>query len=433
MIQYDPGATYITTALRMTGTVVPHTLSRVEFWLFFGIHLLTAFMYRQGYLKGADHEKTILFISWHDMQVISAITTFFEVFYSNQSFARYTALYEVTRKMLSDFYGFVYEVSLFVGPASKAHVRLATRFFLCSVLLFFFEMNGEVSDREWGELLELGLVKPEEVRYLTQFNNQQRSMIMLHWSGRVTRCGHALNKHAPANALKTMLDFLLAARHDQQVVLDSLSLQIPFPYFHLLNCMITVNMLLWAYGMGVTDSLFSPFVYFFSALIFMGMMELAAQLADPFGTDEVDFPLNVWMSEVLANTATLIEYEYGDAEDSFRMALAIEEPMSVERQQVNILRLDDEEGLDEAEGDHLPSSDNGASGYYAADHLADRDEEEPVLLPALRQSSPSAYQPLEPARRQLDINGKSLDTRPVVSWTEAEYLDEPRYQRWRFR
>merc|ERR1712100_502020 len=141
-----------------------------------------------------------------------------------------------------------------------------------------------------------------------------------------TRDGHRQSLALP-NTLKSMIDKLLRCRVLQQEVLDTIELPIPFPYFHLLNVMIAVNLLIWAYGMGITKSVFAPIVYLFSALIFMGMIELAAQLADPFGDDVVDFPVHVWVSELVEDLVMLVQYGYEEAAQCWRPILDLNRPL----------------------------------------------------------------------------------------------------------
>merc|ERR1719382_2384551 len=69
--------------------------------------------------------------------------------------------------------------------------------------------------------------------------------------------------------------------------------------------------------MGITESLFSPVGFFFAELIFCGMMELAGQMTDPFGKDEVDFPLNTWLASALDETSVITEYPYGSTADGW--------------------------------------------------------------------------------------------------------------------
>jgi len=95
--------------------------------------------------------------------------------------------------------------------------------------------------------------------------------------------------------------------------MDTLELPVPFQYFHLLCLMISINLILWAYGMGTTESYFAPVVFYFAALIFVGMMELASQLSNPFGDDEVDFPVDTWLTQFFSDQLALVQHQYPTA------------------------------------------------------------------------------------------------------------------------
>merc|ERR1712194_671806 len=66
---------------------------------------------------------------------------------------------------------------------------------------------------------------------------------------------------------------------------------------------------------------FAPFVFFMAQLIFMGMMELASQLADPFGDDEVDFPIKKWLGHFFESAAVLLEYDFKGSENHWQLKL----------------------------------------------------------------------------------------------------------------
>lgn len=328
VVDYDPSESFLVTAFTWGCTVLPFVLKRREFWLFMALHLMIGHLYRDGYLEGADQSKALYFMDWNDMKVISAITTFFVVFYSNQIFNRYQKLYSDTRNLITKITEFTFEVSLHVKESSLAHARLTSRFFLAATVVFFSEMKVNTSTKEFEQFIEQGILKEPEVEHIEKFYKQQRSLILLHWAAKVVREGHSIavkEKKAPANALKSMIDKLVGARQSMQEVVDTLCLPVPFQYFHLLNVMIVVNLLLWAYVMAITDSAFAPIVYFFAALIFMGMMELASQLSDPFGDDDTDFPISKWISETIVDAAVILEYAYiGEEEGTWRTALAEE-------------------------------------------------------------------------------------------------------------
>mmetsp|Transcript_103046 Transcript_103046/g.291325 ORF Transcript_103046/g.291325 Transcript_103046/m.291325 type:complete len:366 (-) Transcript_103046:107-1204(-) len=335
-IAYDPAAGYLITVFRLTNTAFPSVLRRFEFWLFLVLHLAVHFAYRNNYLPAATASKTAFFMDWEDMKVVGAITTFFEVFYTNHCFSRYKVLYELVREMLGNLYDYCLQLRVYVPGPSQEHAHLASRQLIAAVLLFFYELNG-MSSAEWGELVRQGLVRPEERDFLQGFAGQQRPLIMLQWSAEAAHAGQTAAK-APANVMKGLVDKLLACRGLQQEVIDTINLPIPFQYFHLLKAMIVINLLLWAYGMGVTDSVFAPFVFFFAALIFMGMMELAAQLSDPFGDDDVDFPVTEWLNEFVENTAMLMHCE--SPERHIEKSLASQAPLEQGPRRIEICLFD---------------------------------------------------------------------------------------------
>merc|ERR1719343_187113 len=103
--------------------------------------------------------------------------------------------------------------------------------------------------------------------------------------------------------------------------MDTVELPIPFQYFHLLNMMVVMNTVTWAYAMGTTRSMFAPVVYFFAALIFMGMLSLGSQLSNPFGEDEVDFPVHEWVTEYVNLSGVLLDYDFANSKDKWKLTL----------------------------------------------------------------------------------------------------------------
>merc|ERR1719199_1540099 len=77
-----------------------------------------------------------------------------------------------------------------------------------------------------------------------------------------------------------------------------------------MNLMLMLNLFLWSYSLGCQDSYWSPVIYMFVQMMFQGIRELSTALSDPFGDDEVDFPVTKWMIAVYARM-------YGVLEDPF--------------------------------------------------------------------------------------------------------------------
>merc|ERR550514_770122 len=126
------------------------------------------------------------------------------------------------------------------------------------------------------------------------------SMLLLTWISRIYR----LKGIAKNNQLDQTL---LNVRKCQEDVVQVLELPMPFQYFHIMNLMLALNLLLWAYALGCEDSYFAPVIFFFLQLMFQGIRELCTGLADPYGDDEVDFPLNDWMTQLYVRVCAMTE------------------------------------------------------------------------------------------------------------------------------
>jgi len=74
-----------------------------------------------------------------------------------------------------------------------------------------------------------------------------------------------------------------------------------------MNLMMMLNLMLWAYSFAFQDSYFASLIFVFVAAIFMGIRELCVALADPYGDDAADFPLNEWMNQLYVRVNYLCE------------------------------------------------------------------------------------------------------------------------------
>jgi hypothetical protein len=137
----------------------------------------------------------------------------------------------------------------------------------------------------------------------------------------------SLGSKKHASVLTSLVDKLEDLEEAQKKVLDVVRMPVPFQYFHLLNMMISVNVALWAYTMAMTESLLAPISFFFASLIYIGMLELAKELSDPFGRDEVDFPLHIWVRYFLENQLTLENADYLGGDDNIARMIREELPV----------------------------------------------------------------------------------------------------------
>lgn len=308
---YDSDAGHIAVTLRFGNSVIPDIVRRREFWLFLAAHVVCVVLYKTD-IRGFNPEGKSVKDMWNSTKAVTAITVFFQVFYTNSSYTRYIKVYQIVRQIFDDIVMTVFDLRLFASPKSAAHARLATRFLFASVLLFFSKLdedqNGETPLASLNKALEPKLLTEKERTILNSFPSAERHRIILHWCYDVFLTAGVRFK-IPVNVKKVVLDRFGRAHKLMLELEDIIGLPVPFQYFHLMNVLLVVNLSLWAYTMAASDSFYGIAIFFVVELIFMGMMRVGSALSDPFGSDAVDFPMAAWLYDVFDRAEMLLEYD----------------------------------------------------------------------------------------------------------------------------
>lgn len=316
VLHYETDLDYLQTAynglvhprLRLY-SVMCNVLTSSNFYIFSLFHLAIFYAARSGKLQ----VKGVIAMEWDHLKILSAVTTFFAVYYSNLCWSQYTGLYTKVVTILRSACGLVMQVHLQLSPVSRGYAWMVSRYLLVVLLLFFHEQRGhKVSENEWRKLVDGGLLRLNEAEVLQcqNWTSRQNIVILLHWCAEFCRLGFRKGSSArpqltAGNALPLMTNPLLDIHGKLMEVRDNLDLQIPYPYFHLLHLMMVLNLSLWAYAMGIEEKNFAPAVFVLASVIFMGLVELAQQLSLPFGDDEVDFPVEEWLCDLAGQLFTI--------------------------------------------------------------------------------------------------------------------------------
>mmetsp|Transcript_16585 Transcript_16585/g.35736 ORF Transcript_16585/g.35736 Transcript_16585/m.35736 type:complete len:360 (+) Transcript_16585:139-1218(+) len=300
MIEYEPHDGYLATVFAISHSVLPRVICERTYIFFATLHMVL-WWYKEDLIEAQPELKSYLQISWSAVSAVVAMSTFFLIFYANKIFERYTVIYEAVRRLLSGMMDFVLELKIHTAGGHEKWLHLCCRYLLASAYLFMChadESREKVSEGDWTKLRILGLITEDEVEALSKHLRVQAAAVMMHWAARIVReCSAAAG--LTSNVMRNLLDKLLAIREESQSTIDTVKFVIPFPYFHLLNLVLLVKLLILAYGYGLMNSIFAPVGYLVSSLIFCGVMELSSQLQDPFGLDDVDFPTGRWHFELM--------------------------------------------------------------------------------------------------------------------------------------
>eukprot|EP00746_Dinoflagellata_sp_MGD_P018556 gnl/MRDRNA2_/MRDRNA2_14302_c0_seq1.p1 gnl/MRDRNA2_/MRDRNA2_14302_c0~~gnl/MRDRNA2_/MRDRNA2_14302_c0_seq1.p1 ORF type:complete len:387 (-),score=38.97 gnl/MRDRNA2_/MRDRNA2_14302_c0_seq1:108-1268(-) len=310
VVTYDPNEGIFSVAFRLSNTVVPLCYRRVEFWFFLTLHAVIVVLRETGNLPRQFEDQDGHYgMPWKIAAILTGLLTFCIVFYTNLSFLRYDELYTLTRLLEVLAQNYAAELRLRL-PGQKPCQRLALRYLLSSHVLFLFFQTGKASTelkRNLEELAHHSLLTRDESKFLLEYRGDP-AFLLLHWCLESSREGLLILEQG--KDLHRFTGHAFRYRNTQCQIQDTIELMMPFQYFHITSLMLAINLILWAYGMGCTESYLSTIIFFFALLIFMGMKELSDAFSDPFGEDEVDFPVFQWLNETLQSTVALLESQY---------------------------------------------------------------------------------------------------------------------------
>jgi hypothetical protein len=186
-----------------------------------------------------------------------------------------------------------------------------SRHLVASVYMLYFQLAGggsdggkQVTDSEYQVLLQTGLISETEKNRLSMYRGFKPFLLQV-WALRAVN-EHVNETKGGSGALKPLEAQALACRSNCAEIVNMMTQPIPFPYYHTLTLMLSLNLLLMAYSMIEFETIMSVPCFFIIVLVCLGLKETAVALADPFGGDDVDFETEVYMANMLANTKALI-------------------------------------------------------------------------------------------------------------------------------
>lgn len=323
--------------------VVAQVIKRLEFWLFLLVHIGVSYAWRAGYVQNwAEMSMSFLHAPWHEAGVVTLITVLSELAYLGRCYDIHVRVHDLTRQMVGALTDFAFRARICMQAAGHPQDQVACRFLIVSMTLFLLEVRGFtrgetrvaepgetwVTSDDWTRFQEKKLLRADEVAFLRNLTFQQRSHFLLREAGRLTNEGLA-KARAPPEAAEDFAGTLLSFRQRQEQALEAARLSVPFAYFHLLSLMVMMNMLFWAFALGMTMSYFSHMFYVLSLVLSLAILELAAGLARPFGDSRENIPAAEWVEEAIENVNALLDYKYAGASGNWKLKLEKESKTSV--------------------------------------------------------------------------------------------------------
>jgi len=280
--------------------VMPRALMTPDFFFLFCFHLLFFCMFWDGLLGESNR------IDWGRIRGLSAFTVSLELFFANQCYWRFAKIRALLRGMMGAVYEFAFLTRLFIRPCGKPYDRLACRYVVAATLLFLIDANGDVeaSHTEWEHLQQVGLLKREEVRFLSCLAGSQRKLVMLHVASDMAKTGLTeAGQHEAGMAITASLLKYREAQDELQALLEA---AMPFAYEHALAVLVIATLALWAYAMAFHVSFFGPLIFACTELLLLGLLELVSEFLHPFRAGSVSLLPSALA--LLQNVDAVLEY-----------------------------------------------------------------------------------------------------------------------------
>lgn len=343
-VPYDTEAGIMASAFRITSTIIPLVVDGIEFWALCFLNITVCIL---RHLDIFEPKMYNIDLPWGLTSATGSLMTFFVCFYNKHVFERYNVIYDLTKFMEECCVEMV--SSLRVQVPEREVQRKVSKLLLVSCFMFFYERTGtsnaeegecKISKHEYAQLRKIELLDDFEIKALQKFCKRYKedavpSLLLLQW------CMMIMRRATPEpNTRDDLLvgfdDKLYELRGAMSDVSNIMDLPMPFQYFHIMNMMLVLNLVLWAYALGCQDSYFAPGIYMFVQMMFQGVRELSTALSDPFGDDEVDFDVDSWMKSLYTRMYAVLEDPFVIEDLSIDGDKPLKDPDSTSRK-INLL------------------------------------------------------------------------------------------------
>jgi len=162
---------------------------------------------------------------------------------------------------------------------------------------FTGELNGKLglSDIQPARLAKCPpLLKKHEVEELRKYPGGYMSLVLQTWTMQVLKSNDEL-KGPLLSAAQNAIFKLRSAAYGLR---GQLGMPVPLPYFHALTMLQNICFSFYTYSLLSFRSHLTPIILLVCIMITVGMREVATALSNPFGEDDVDFPVNKWVAQL---------------------------------------------------------------------------------------------------------------------------------------
>jgi len=312
-VYYDATQSALSSMFVCRGSIVTLVFRRPEFWVYIAMHTICVLLFKMEFF-------TLTNFRWEAAGAAQFFLMFMLIFYNGSCYDRYLTFYSSCMDALRSSVLFVQELTVSMPfEAVEKHRVVACRYILTTIYLFYMSVTGGIERGcEWVEVERKGLLTTNEAIMLREYPCSV-TPVLTSWAMQVVcealkfdefwkydKAGEPRSMHIAHihNRLDAFASQILVSCNRISYML---MLPIPFPYFHLMNFLLVSNFALMAVVLASFKNWATILPFSFALLIYMGLREVSVALADPFGTDEIDFPVEKFLDYTFDHSVGLLE------------------------------------------------------------------------------------------------------------------------------
>jgi len=298
------------------------------------IVILSVLMYvgtsicKHGYDEQCGQHLPIISLS--DLSTAGTLVTFFLSFYATSCYGRFLDQYTHLKDIEGIARAIAVKVHVLPLPAEEGVfdldpdiVKFRTielfRYLGASYYLLFARLyNGDAKEFNLQTAHEEGLITVQEMAQLEDSSPGMRWFRMLCWAFQIVReMEHSSEGHVPESNEESfgeqiggIEDSILEMRSAMNAVTYQAQMPVPFSYYHIITVLTFGFIVPYSYACGflaTTSPCLAWIVYTVPVFGFAGMREVAMDMADPFGDDDTDLPVDVYVHNLMTFLVGFVE------------------------------------------------------------------------------------------------------------------------------
>lgn len=309
-IYYNPQGS-VGNICRWYGTAFSLVLSKFEFWLYMGCHavaITVAIVAFGDELNPADFK-------WEAALALQVLMSFFVSFYNDMCYSRYLELYPACNELMDAIVNFVEEVNISLPHKELRRHHVACCKYLLAAMYEFFMIvtSGKLNQEGWKEMEYKGLLSKHEHEMLKVYPGGRCTLVLTAWVALIVRdaimhdCCWRGRRQQTVHIYNRLNRHLVRINQASNRIGHIMAMPVPFVYYHLMNVIIMFNIVLLATVPAMYKSYMTLVPFAFALLIYMGLREVSCAIADPFGTDSLDFPIAQFINHTFDRTVCIME------------------------------------------------------------------------------------------------------------------------------